>query len=422
MVVNRYALAHAKPFDVRYLPFTVRPWMMWFFAMFLYNLGATALASVAQLFIPLSLFACLFITLLVVNIILARALLKEVITPPKVLSAILIMAGAILAGAGTPVSGAQLQETYPCGKDGGDEMCVYEHVRELASAPEAIALQATLGTLVVLSVIAIICMEIKYPASDLKRTGPAKSPPKKKSTTTKDAKKGEEKGEASSSAAPKPSARPPRLAPRWLERVMAFVYPASMGLDEGIAHLWLRADTSMLTQCNLGGCANSTFATAIAVRWSASVATTFWLIVVFRRYETTVALPIEYGTCTAIDVISGLLFYKEYMNMEPWQLGCVIGGCVVCVIGVAVGIFECAPAMPSVEEDDSGNRAAPSKKPSLRFQPSLPRLSHVVNRDVGDDVGDELHAMASGEDEDDAEEDKKIDDKAASVSATTSSA
>ena len=400
MVVNRYALAHATPHRVSWLPFTVRPWMVWFFAMFLYNVGATALASVAQIFIPLSLFACLFITLLVVNIFLARALLKEKITPPKVMGAALIMLGAIMAGAGTPIGGGQLQEEFPCTHG---EKCVYERINELALTPEAIALQATLFSLTFLSIIAIIYMEIRYPASDLKRTGPAKSAAskspkaaKKTSTSTSSQNDVETPGEGKSAdgaAAAKPSAsqKPPRLAPRWLERVMAFVYPASMGLDEGIAHLWLRADTSMLTQCDVGGCANGTFAAALGIRWTASVATSFWLIVVFRRYETTVALPIEYGTVTAIDVVSGLLFYREYEHMENWQLALVISGCVVCVIGVAVGIITCTePEEEAVEAEAAENKAK-------RFrQPSLPRLSHVVARDHGDD-----------DDEDEEDEEKE---------------
>jgi hypothetical protein len=33
------------------------------------------------------------------------------------------------------------------------------------------------------------------------------------------------------------------------------------------------------------------------------------------RYEVSVSLPIEYGTTTALDVISGLVFYKEYEKL-----------------------------------------------------------------------------------------------------------
>ena len=69
MVVNRFSLAHATAHHIKGVPFVVRPWMVWILAMLLYNIGATGLASVAQLYIPLSLYACLFVTLLVVNLL-----------------------------------------------------------------------------------------------------------------------------------------------------------------------------------------------------------------------------------------------------------------------------------------------------------------------------------------------------------------
>ena len=60
----------------------------------------------------------------------------------------------------------------------------------------------------------------------------------------------------------------------------------------------------------------------------------------YGRYETTVALPIEYGVVTAVDVISGLLFYDEHELLAPWQLGLVVGGCWLCLLGVAAGLLD----------------------------------------------------------------------------------
>ena len=82
-----------------------------------------------------------------------------------------------------------------------------------------------------------------------------------------------------------PPTQPLRLAPWWLERLMAFIYPFSMGVDEGIAHLFLRAEVAMSTQCDVGGCSSAVFILSAAIRWSTSLATSFWLIVVFRRSE-----------------------------------------------------------------------------------------------------------------------------------------
>ena len=45
----------------------------------------------------------------------------------------------------------------------------------------------------------------------------------------------------------------------------------------------LRAEVAMNTQCAVGGCYNTIFATATAMRWGCSFLTGFWLLVVFRR-------------------------------------------------------------------------------------------------------------------------------------------
>jgi len=370
MVINRYSLAHATTHRIRCIPFVVQPWMVWIFAMIIYNIGATALASVAQLYIPLSLFAVLFVTLLVVNLVLARWMLGEKVTPPKVSGALIILAGAAMAAVGTPTDRVALQDSYPC-TDGLP--CVGDHVADLAKAPAAVALYTSLAAITITSVISIIIMECKYPAADLKRTAPSfgsaaerhpklevlqttptpaarlahddslpssharsvtSSMPETESASLEaatpaslvrdDVAVGSMNSSSSKSFLPErwlayilctegtPADQPPSLAPWWLERVMAFVYPFSMGVDEGIAHLFLRAEVAMNTQCNLGGCSSAAFIVSAAVRWSCSLATSFWLIVVFRRYEVSISLPIEYGTATVINVISGLVFHREY--------------------------------------------------------------------------------------------------------------
>merc|ERR1711871_1415950 len=82
------------------------------------------------------------------------------------------------------------------------------------------------------------------------------------------------------------------------------------------------------------------FWTAVALRWGCSLLTAFWLVVVFRRYETTVALPVEYGVVPALDTSSGLIFYNEYEHMEEWQIQTLLAGCAVCLLGVGVGLCD----------------------------------------------------------------------------------
>jgi len=61
---------------------------------------------------------------------------------------------------------------------------------------------------------------------------------------------------------------------------------------------------------------------------------------VFKRYETTKALPIEYGTVMAVNAMSGLIFYNESTFMETWQITVMSVGVFIIVIGLMVGLRE----------------------------------------------------------------------------------
>ena len=56
--------------------------------------------------------------------------------------------------------------------------------------------------------------------------------------------------------------------------------------------------------------------------------------VVFKRYETTLALPIEYGTVSVGLVLSGLIFFQEYRCMDPWQIGLTLSGTAIVICGI----------------------------------------------------------------------------------------
>jgi hypothetical protein len=73
-----------------------------------------------------------------------------------------------------------------------------------------------------------------------------------------------------------------------------------------------------------------------------AIATGYWLKVVFARYQTTLALPIEYSMLNICAVGGGLIFYNEAVYMNEWQLPLVLAGCCVMTLGgfmiVAVGL------------------------------------------------------------------------------------
>lgn len=57
--------------------------------------------------------------------------------------------------------------------------------------------------------------------------------------------------------------------PAWLDQAMALLYPASLGLDEGICHLTMKSTLSMLAHCGEAGQCE---------RWSVFFFTAVWVV------------------------------------------------------------------------------------------------------------------------------------------------
>ena len=93
---------------------------------------------------------------------------------------------------------------------------------------------------------------------------------------------------------------------------------------------------AMLTQCDNGGCKHPIFPVTITLWVLSSVGTVVWLRYVYKRYEVTVALPVEYGSAVFADVVSGLLFFQEYDIYSLWRLCLIIAGSVLCLVGIQV--------------------------------------------------------------------------------------
>jgi len=123
--------------------------------------------------------------------------------------------------------------------------------------------------------------------------------------------------------------------------LMSLVYPGSLGLDEGIAHLTMKGSMAMLADCGL--CQHWVLYFFLVLWISSSVATAWWLKVVFARYETTSALPVEYGMVNLVSVCSGLIFYNESKYMEAWQLLCSISGVALVLLGIQCSTLKALP-------------------------------------------------------------------------------
>ena len=94
----------------------------------------------------------------------------------------------------------------------------------------------------------------------------------------------------------------------------------------------------MFVQCGVEGtsCLHWTLVSLMSVGITAAVSTALWLWIVFRRYETTLALPIEYGALSLFSVVGGLLFFQEHEYMDQRQLVLVLTGCGLILLGIRV--------------------------------------------------------------------------------------
>ena len=99
MVTQRYALGHPQP-RIPCCVCALPRDLVWFFGLVVYA-AANALKIVAQPYGPWSVLSSVWSTLLVFNLVFARVLLKEAITPPKAIGSLVILAGGVLCVLGS---------------------------------------------------------------------------------------------------------------------------------------------------------------------------------------------------------------------------------------------------------------------------------------------------------------------------------
>jgi len=335
MVMQRYALSYPAdriPVFCLHLPKDI----VWFSGLIIYG-AANALKIIAQPFGPWSVLSSVWTLLLVFNLILARCLLAETITRAKFVGSCVVIGGAVLCMLGTPAAG---------GCDGVQTQFSSEQFSNLLIQPAGLMWLVLLVGIVLGSVIAIVNFERRYPLPPplVASTAP-KEPSLKKVGMSRQDSAGDTAeaadGAATTASAPKFATAPPA----GLNQFMAILYPLSLGLDEGVADLLIKGWASMLAVCgDTGeGCSHPILYIAIGC-WvlSAFASALWWMRRVFARFEVSVALPIEYGGLNAANVLTGLLFYREYERMTPSEIGLVTSGCIVILAGIAVGLSDFA--------------------------------------------------------------------------------
>ena len=286
---------------------------------------------------PITVLGSVFVgVVLVTNLVLGRWLLREELTPTKVVGSSLVLTGAVMCTAATP-SGVPTSFTT------ADMRTLFERGPPFGG----FYLGMIIG-IILLCLGFIVAVERAYPPPNaLRRNEPTtnprlsrhSSPFRMPTMNPRLSRQSSPFKAAFRSGMKRPSLR--------LRLVMVLVYPGSLGLNEAFVDACARGYSSMILRClreeeGLAACNDWPLYLMMCVGIPAAIATGYWLKVVFARYQTTLALPIEYSMLNICAVGGGLIFYNEAVYMNEWQLPLVLAGCCVMTLGgfmiVAVGL------------------------------------------------------------------------------------
>lgn len=289
MVMQRYALSYPEP-RVKLGRFRVTKCVAWLGGLVLYTLASGAKILGFNLG-PMTVLASIFTSLLVFNLIFARWLLREEITPPKVGGALLILVGACVCTASVPSDAPTSFKPEEVG-------CLFE-----ASPPGGLNFVCSVLVVLALGAGTIFYAERAYPRDPAIVAPSTPSPavgtaapavaPQPDASSEGDATPSPTVA-AASTTGPVPHER--ARASAWLEAAMTVIYPATLGLDEAMSDLFVRAYSSMLAQCTNDdeiSCHHYALYVCVSGGCIAGLISLVLMRVTFARYDTTIALPIE---------------------------------------------------------------------------------------------------------------------------------
>jgi len=296
---------------------------------------------------PISLCTSLFTLVLVWNIFIARKLLGEVPSRVRLLGAMVTIAGVVVSVLGVPQKVCnEFQLPH-----------VKYFTRQLTGL---VTLLSLVGLMVTVSVF-YLCYEMRYSILD---------PPAEQRVMTDDKQPDKKR-------TPKP--KPPRR----LDSVMAVVAPISLGLQEGLGgvvaknlfsvffyqafHEFMVPFTDPYLWAWLCGCMTT-------------VASLAFLKMIYARYETTRALPIEYGTVHLCQLLSGVFYYREFESMSKIQFILAFSG---------LGIVLCGVIISSAGATGGGQSTAP-----MDAVPTTPATQVVCAGAPVQTTGDQLALMS----------------------------
>ena len=333
--------------------------LVWFFGLVLYGV-ANGLKVAAAPLAPWSILSSVWTMLLVFNLVIARFCLGELPTWPKVCGALAILLGAVICVLGTPLAAADIQWSAD------------EFTTGLVQ-PAALTWAILLFGAVLLSIPTIICYERTYARPYLQTDGSAA---RAAAAGVAGAVAAPDGGEATGAKVVSSSADKP-MAPASLDRLMLLVCVlawSGRGCGRSATAQRVASDAYrvQLLDNPQHSCAHPMIWITMGLWVLSAFASTFWWKrKVFARNETTIALPIEvrrvcawnegailrrlelwsvltcaltrfshspqYGALNFANVCTGLLFFAEHELMHGWQLALVITGCIIILIGIAIG-------------------------------------------------------------------------------------
>jgi len=326
--VQRYALAHPSPKAMPLLCFRMPRPAVWTVGLVIYIL-ANCLFAYSSTLAPLTLGGTMYTLLLVWNLAFASLLLKERVSRRNALGALFIVIGSIISVFGTPT---QAPDDYGV-----------NDITYLAREPAGIAyLCVQLGAGLITALVVL-----SFEVSLARRKAAA-----------------DERDPNAIRVLLEPALEPHGST----DRFMAFMYPVSQGLMEGVTQLTVKAITAMGFDCldkQFPPCCidSPTLWITVALFSGVGVLTVIWLKLVYARYSVSLAMPIQYGTLQVGAILGGVVFYREFEYMDWWQYVLTFVGLAAIVGGIALG--DVAQPQGDLEAKEAAPPASPTAGGSL---------------------------------------------------------
>ena len=305
LVLQRYALSYPSPAGhegrVSVCGCHMRRGGAWCLGLLTYGSG-NGIYTIAMQFAPVSLLTTVFAVALVMNAALSRLVMRESIDGRGAVGYLLILVGIAVSSVGLPKETAAFS---------ADDMVA------LAARPAGIAYLVAMAAIIATLGLFVHRFEKQFPlpASVVTAARPSPSP------------------------AP---ASPPRGGVEGIPARQLFLaqvcFPSVLSSYETLAQLCIKGASSMLlvsTTEHGSQMGEPMFWIVVALGFATTLQAVLWLRKVYRRFDTSTTLPIEYASLTISTSFGGILWFEEHEQLEASDWVWVLVGEAVLVVGMA---------------------------------------------------------------------------------------